>query len=65
MLICLRRSALDYQQRILNAPLWNDTKDLCKWDLSPEGATELNSWVRVQPGVYYFSGAAFLESLPR
>lgn len=31
------------------------TRDLSSWDLSPEGAAELNGWVRNQPAVYYFS----------
>jgi triacylglycerol esterase/lipase EstA (alpha/beta hydrolase family) len=30
-------------------------KDLAIWDLSPEGARELNGWVKTSPNVYYFS----------
>jgi len=30
-------------------------KDLASWDLSPEGAKELNGWVKTSPNVYYFS----------
>jgi triacylglycerol lipase len=30
-------------------------KDLASWDLSPEGAGELNGWVKTSRNVYYFS----------
>jgi triacylglycerol lipase len=30
-------------------------RDLASWDLSPEGARELNAWVKTSPNVYYFS----------
>lgn len=43
-----------YARRVLNSYIW-DTKDIAKWDLSPQGARELNRWVKAQPDVYYFS----------
>lgn len=48
----------DYNKRVLNSIFWKNTKDLSPWDLSPEGARELNSWVTAQSDVYYFSIAA-------
>ncbi|MGE5370598.1 MAG: lipase [Solirubrobacterales bacterium] len=44
-----------YCARIKTNSVWQRTKDLSSWDLSPEGAQELNSWVEAQPDVYYFS----------
>lgn len=32
-------------------------KDICLWDLSPEGAREENAWVHAQPNIYYFTYA--------
>jgi triacylglycerol lipase len=34
-----------------------DQKDICLWDLSPEGCMEQNAWVHAQSGIYYFSYA--------
>lgn len=45
----------DYSTRLFQAPLWRGTRDFSAWDLSPEGALELNHWARVQPNVYHFS----------
>ncbi|MCL4758501.1 MAG: hypothetical protein KJZ96_09140 [Rhodocyclaceae bacterium] len=47
----------DYVARMRASPLLQPghTKDLSAWDLSPEGALELNGWVRTHPDVYYFS----------
>jgi triacylglycerol lipase len=47
----------DYVERVGKSPIWNATHDLSSWDLSIEGATELNSWVNASPNVYYFSWA--------
>ena len=44
-----------YYQRIFNSPIWKKTHDLSNWDLSLEGAKELNSWVKTQKDIYYFS----------
>ncbi|WCK55562.1 lipase [Aneurinibacillus sp. Ricciae_BoGa-3] len=52
-----QESFRDYTNRIYKSGIWKFTKDLCSWDLSPEGASELNSWVKAQPEVYYFSWA--------
>ncbi len=45
----------DFAERVWNSSLWEDTKDICIWDLSRDGAEELNEWVEADPGVYYFS----------
>lgn len=45
----------DYYKRVLNSSIWGKTKDLSIWDLSQEGAKELNSWVTTQQDIYYFS----------
>ena len=37
---------------------WSLGEDGCYHDLTPEGAAELNRWVRAWPEVYYFSWAA-------
>lgn len=47
-----------YYQRVCNSAIWEKSKDTAEWDLSPEGARELNSWVKAQPDIYYFSVSA-------
>jgi len=47
-------SLKDYLSRISDSPL-GKSHDFAPWDLSPEGAAELNAWVRAQPQVFYFS----------
>lgn len=47
-------SIFSYANRVWHSKLWN-TKDMSRWDLSPQGARELNKWVKAQPDVYYFS----------
>jgi triacylglycerol lipase len=46
-----------YASRIKKSPVLKSPakKDLASWDLSPEGARELNGWVKTSPNVYYFS----------
>lgn len=46
-----------YAERVWKSPIWSNTKDFSTWDLSTDGAMELNSWVKAQPNVYYFSWA--------
>jgi triacylglycerol lipase len=46
-----------YRDRVVNSGLWSHSRDTAYWDVSPEGAAELNGWVRAQPSVYYFSWA--------
>jgi triacylglycerol lipase len=46
-----------YRDRVAGSELWSHSKDTAYWDSRPEGAVELNGWVRAQPGVYYFSWA--------
>lgn len=43
-----------YVKRIRQSPGWK-SKDTANWDLNPDGAYELNQWVKAQPDVYYFS----------
>lgn len=57
----LRRApgeALDaYWERIEHSPIWQ-SRDISAWDISPDGARELNRQFPARPGVYYFSWAA-------
>ena len=46
-----------YRDRVVQSGLWSRSRDTAYWDASPEGAMELNGWVRAQPSVYYFSWA--------
>jgi len=48
-------SCKDYIDRVLQSKLWEKTTDISLWDLSLEGAKELNSWVRAQDDIYYNS----------
>jgi triacylglycerol lipase len=50
-------SALEYRRAVRASPVWENLEDTCLWDGSPEGARELNRWVRAQAGVYYLSWA--------
>lgn len=45
----------DYTNRVINSNIWNNSTDLANWDLSTDGARELNRWVKTQPDVTYFS----------
>jgi len=44
-----------FSERIFAGPLWKGTRDFSAWDLSPEGARDLNGWVKASPQVFYFS----------
>ncbi|HEY1013870.1 MAG TPA: lipase, partial [Herpetosiphonaceae bacterium] len=44
-----------YSSRVWASSIWTNTKDISAWDLSPDGAKELNAWVKAQPDVFYFS----------
>ncbi|MCY6959314.1 esterase/lipase family protein [Clostridium brassicae] len=48
-------SQFQYNKRVLQSNIWNRTKDISSYDLSTQGAKELNQWVKAQPDVYYFS----------
>jgi triacylglycerol lipase len=48
-------SLTDYTNRVFNSNIWSSTDDLANWDLSTDGARVLNSWVKAQSDVYYFS----------
>ncbi len=48
-------SQYDYIERVLESDIWNSTNDMAPYDLSTKGAQELNTWVKAQPDVYYFS----------
>ncbi|MGG3466785.1 lipase [Neobacillus pocheonensis] len=45
---------LSYMDRVMNSPVWT-SNDISSYDLNTEGAAELNTWVKAQPDVYYFS----------
>lgn len=45
----------NYLHRVFSSNIWKSTKDLSIWDLSQEGAEQLNSWVKTQKDIYYFS----------
>jgi len=52
-------SFYDYFKRVMGSSLWNPlggaTKDFSNYDLSTYGAREMNTWVKDQANVYYFS----------
>jgi triacylglycerol lipase len=46
----------DYSKKVYNSSVWDSSnKDFSIWDLSTDGASEINGWVKAQPDVYYFS----------
>ncbi len=45
----------EYVKKVKQSNLWKNTKDICVWDLSVEGAAEQNKWVKERDDVYYFS----------
>ena len=45
-----------YLTRVEHSPIWQ-SRDISGWDLSPDGAQELNGKFPAQPEVYYFSWA--------
>lgn len=49
-------SISDFIARTGGAPFWSlDNHDAAQWDLGPDGAAELNAWVKTSPHVYYYS----------
>lgn len=44
-----------FVQRAIRDELWQNTNDFCYYDLSPEGASELNRRMNTSPEVYFFS----------
>ena len=56
-----KESLLKYYDRIGRSPLAN-SKNLCSWDLSPEGAHEFNKKYENDQNVYYFSFATSATS---
>ncbi|WP_028104187.1 esterase/lipase family protein [Pseudoduganella violaceinigra] len=49
----------EFFDRTRSHPFWNlANHDSAQWDLTPDGARELNSWVKTSPSVYYFSVSA-------
>jgi triacylglycerol lipase len=49
----------DFFERTRSHPFWSlGNHDSAQWDLSPDGASELNSWVKTSPDIYYFSFSA-------
>ena len=47
----------EYFQRVAQSSIWNGSLDFSSYDLGPEGAAYLNTWVEAQPDIYYFSYA--------
>ena len=48
-------SYFDYALRSLRNPSWKNTKDFSNYDVSTYATREMNTWVKDQPNVYYFS----------
>lgn len=49
-------SVQDFLNRSKGAPFWSlNNHDAAQWDLGPDGARELNNWVKTSPHVYYYS----------
>ena len=49
-------SVRDFLKRIQGARFWSlANRNAAQWDLGPDGAAELNSWVKTSPHVYYYS----------
>ncbi len=49
----------DFIERTKGAAFWSmSNRDSAQWDLGPDGAKELNAWVKTSPNVYYFSVGA-------
>ena len=46
----------DYYDRINNHPVW-ESKNISTWDLSLDGARDMNTIVKANPNTYYFSFA--------
>ncbi|WP_125153043.1 esterase/lipase family protein [Clostridium rectalis] len=46
---------LQYFKKVFNSNIWKDTKDISVWDLSTDGAREINKWVTAKKDKYYFS----------
>lgn len=47
---------IEYVRRLREHPAW-ETQNISAWDLSLEGARQLNTLLMANPGVYYFSFA--------
>ena len=46
----------DFINRTKGAAFWKlENHDSAQWDLGPDGAKELNGWVKTSPNVYYYS----------
>jgi triacylglycerol lipase len=46
----------DFLNRVKGAPFWSlNHKNAAQWDLGPDGARDINNWVKTSPNVYYFS----------
>ncbi|MBJ7311869.1 esterase/lipase family protein [Rugamonas sp. CCM 8940] len=49
-------SLADFLERVKGAPFWSlANHDAAQWDLGPDGARDLNNWVKTSPNVYYYS----------
>lgn len=48
-------SYFDYVLRSLKDSTWKNTKDFSNYDVSTYATREINTWVKDQPNIYYFS----------
>jgi len=44
-----------YAKRVNDSPVFKGSKNTALYDLDPDGAKELNGWVKTSPNVYYYS----------
>ena len=44
-----------YIQRIFESKMWSTSKDISLYDLSPDGAAELNDLIQTVQHVFYFT----------
>lgn len=47
-----------YRRRVMEHHLWSRSKDIATWDVSVDGAAELNRVLPADPDIYYFSWAS-------
>ena len=48
-------SLLDYAKRVNDSPVFKNSKNTALTDLDPDGAKEINNWVKTRASTYYFS----------
>lgn len=48
-------SLVDYAKRVNDSPVFKNSKNTALTDLDPDGAKEINAWVKTRASTYYFS----------